>query len=614
VSEELLQGIAIVLALGMAAQWLAWRVRLPSILLLLVFGFAAGRGGLGWLDPHDLLGDLLLPVVSVSAAIILFEGGLTLGFGELKEYGKVVFRLVTVGLLVTWGLATAAALLLLGLSTGVSVLLGAILTVSGPTVVMPLLRHIRPRGAVGTVLKWEGIVIDPLGAALAVLVFEGLLLGGFGDAAPHALRGIVLTIVVGGVIGLAGAWLLIFLLRRYWIPDYLHNPIALALVVASFVASNAIQPDSGLLTVTVLGVALANKASVSVRHIVEFKENLRVLLISSVFILLAAGVGVEDFEALDIGALAFVLLLILVVRPLSVLACTWGSSLTARERIFLSWLFPRGIVAAAVASVFALRLQEAEIAGADQLVPLTFLVIVGTVLVYGLTAPRLARQLGLATPNPQGVVLVGAHAWARDMAAALQEAGIEVLLVDTNRKNVLAARMAHLPAWYGSALAEHAIEEMDLSGMGRLFALTPNEEVNTLTLLHYLHLFGRERLYQLAPAALDSTRSRAVPEEFRGRTLFSEDQPYAALSSRYGRGARVKATPLTEAFGFEAFREHHGERALPLFTVSETAQLTVATADRPLKPVAGQVLIALVDPDPDASTRTDRKADAPGAT
>lgn len=591
--DNLLSSLTLVVLLGMAAQWLAWRLRLPSILLLLVFGFFSGPEWLGLVDPDALLGDLLLPLVSISAALILFEGGLSLSFREVRTAAGVVSRLVTLGLLITWGLATLAARYLLDLPLGLSVLIAAIVTVSGPTVVLPLLHHIRPRGAVGPILKWEGIVIDPIGAVLAVLVFEALLVGNVREAAPHALLGVLLTLGVGGAAGLVGAGLLLFLLKRYWIPDYLHNPAALATVVAAFAASNAVQEESGLLAVTILGVIMANRASVSVRHIVEFKENLRVLLLSGIFILLAARLDLESFAQFDVGAVYFLAALILVVRPVGVFACTWRSSLTMTERVLLAWMFPRGIVAAAVASVFALRLEEAAIPGSEILVPLTFLVIVGTVVIYGFTTEPLARVLQLANPNPQGVLMVGAHSWARQLAAALHEAEIPVVLVDTNRHNLASARMLGLRTWYGSALAEHAIEEMELTDLGRLFAVTPNDEVNTLTALHYLHIFGREKIYQLAPEAKASARSASAPADFRGRTLFAPDADYWSIGARFSRGATVKATGLTEKFTFDDFLALHGDDAL-LVGAKEGGTLTVSTVDKPLKPAAGQTLIAIV--------------------
>jgi hypothetical protein len=388
------------------------------------------------------------------------------------------------------------------------------------------------------------------------------------------------------------------MLKRYWIPDHLHNPITLTMVVAVFGVSNAFRHESGLLAVTLMGFVAANQASVSVRHILVFKENLRVLLISGLFLLLASRLSLDDLRTLDPGAFLFLAALVLLVRPLAVLASTAGTDLTRAERIFLAWLCPRGIVAAAVASVFALGLDPVTHPGAERLVPLTFLVIVGTVVVYGLTSGWIARRLGLALPRPQGVLFVGAHAGARDVAAALQAEGVPVVLVDANRRNVAAARMAHLPARVGNALDDDFLERLDLAEIGRVLAMTPNDEVNSLVAVHHVHDFGRSEVYQLARETVQTKGGGAASPELRGRTLFAADADYYHLSGRFARG-RVKTTKLTDQFDFDAFREQHGERSLPLFSIGANGTLTVATAEQPLAPRPGDKVVAVVEPAPE---------------
>ena len=594
--------IAMLLFLGMAAQWVAWRVRVPAIILLLLVGFACGEdrfdvGIAGLLAP-----DLLSAVVSISVAIILFEGGLSLRMADLKQHGRVVTRLITVGALVTWALSTAAAVLIIGLPFKVALLLGAILIVSGPTVVLPMLRHINPRGRTGPILTWEGIAIDPVGAVLAVLVFEGFGLAGTA-ATGHALIGLLKTVVIGGGLGAFGGWALVKLLKHYILPDHLQIPAAVGMVVGIFVLSNWGQHESGLLAVTVMGVWAAN-SGVSVSHILEFKEHLRVLLISSLFILLASQLGNEDIGQFDFTWLLFLAALLFIVRPATVWVSTMGSKLSRNERIFLAWMCPRGIVAAAVASVFGLALKG-QVEGAELLVPLTFMVIVGTVVVYGLTAGPLARRLGLAIPNPQGVLMIGAHAWARDMAKAMQQEGIQVRLVDVNRRNVMAARMAEIPVTRANVLDGHAAEELDLFGIGRVFALTQNDEVNTLVALRFAHRFGRSRTYRLPT---DTVPSKQKPQEKEGaqeggRLLFGPNADYFDLSARFGRG-RIRVTTLSEAFDYEAFLAAHGDHALPLFSIDAEKRLTVATVDKPLAPKPGEKVVALVDDATPASEGT----------
>ncbi|RMF60442.1 MAG: hypothetical protein D6743_14920, partial [Calditrichaeota bacterium] len=272
-AEHTLTRLASIVVLGIGAQWLAWRLKLPSILFLLVLGFVAGPVS-GFLHPDALLGDLLFPVVSVSVAVILFEGGLTLKLPELRGIGGVVLKLVSLGVLVTWFLLSATAYLLLGLNLELSILLGAILVVTGPTVIGPMLRHIRPTAKVGNILKWEGIVIDPIGALLAVLVFEAVVAGETQRAGVLVVTSLLKTIFIGGSVGLLTAGALVFLLKRYWIPDFLQETVTLMLVIVAFVVSNHFQSESGLFSVTLMGMALDNQRAVTVKHILKFGENL----------------------------------------------------------------------------------------------------------------------------------------------------------------------------------------------------------------------------------------------------------------------------------------------------------------------------------------------------
>lgn len=593
--RSLFVGLAAIFVLGIGAQWLAWRLRLPSILLLLLLGFVAGPVT-HLVNPKELLGDLLFPLVSVSVGLILFEGGLTLRLKELQGTGRALLGLLTVGAGITWVLAAAAAYLLLDMRLSMALLLGAILVVTGPTVVIPMLRHIRPSGAVGPLAKWEGIIIDPIGALLAVLVFEVETLlqqEAYVSATSAALAGLGRTLLVGCGTGVAGAWLLRTLLVRHWVPDLLDSPMVLMVVVATFTGANLLQSESGLVAVTLMGVLLANQNRVPMKPILEFKERLSVLLVSSLFILLGARLEVSHFAALSWRGPVFVALLILVVRPVSVLCATAFAGLRWNERAFLAWLAPRGIVAAAVASVFALRLEQDT---ASALVPATFLVIVGTVAVYGLTAFPLARRLGLATSTPQGVLMASAHPGARAIAHELAKAGFRVLLVDNNYHHIQTARMEGLETCHDSVLSEYVREELDLWELGRLLALTPNDEVNSLACLNFSEVFGRSEVYRIATRAPAGSRSATTTTHFSGRLLFGNDVTYEYLDERFAAGAVVKRTRLTKEFDFERFRQQYGDSAVPLCAVTESGKLIVATAEQPLVPKPGQTVIALVDP------------------
>ncbi|HMB92839.1 MAG TPA: cation:proton antiporter [Rhodothermales bacterium] len=601
-TEHILVGIVSVIVLGISAQWIAWRFKMPSILLLLIFGFVAGPIT-GWLPPSSLQGDWLFAFVSLSIGVILFEGGLSLRLSELREVGKAVFNLITIGVLVTWALVGLAAYYIAGFNLGLSILIGAILTVTGPTVVIPLLRHVRPSGRVGAVAKWEGITIDPVGAILAVLVLETILLlnqtgetGSVGEAAFHAVEGLLLTIFISVGISVIGATLLILLLYRRLVPDYLQNAVALMIVVGTFALSNVLQEESGLLEVTLMGIIMANQKWVPVRRIMEFKENLQVLLIASLFILLSARLELSALDYIDTNALIFLGVLILVIRPIAVAISSLGTRLEWREQAFLAWLAPRGIVAAAVASLFAFRLQPIYPSEAGALVPIVFLVIVGTVAVYGLTISPLARYLKLAHPNPQGVLFLGAHPWAQQIAVALHKLEFKVLVIDSNTKNIEQARRKGLPAEVANALSESTVDDLDLGGIGRFIALTPNDEINSLAALNFTEVFESTSVFQLA-ARPESRQEQGeeLPQHLRGRPLFGESTTFATFNDRFRSGGEVATLELTEEFTYSALQSRYDDGAVLLFVV-RGSDLLVHSEEGQIEPAVGDTVVVFLPP------------------
>lgn len=574
-TDALLIAISVVFVLGIGAQWLAWRFRLPSILLLLVCGFLAGPVT-GFIDPAMLQGNWLFPFVSLSVGIILFEGGLSLKSDEFREVGAAVRNLITVGVLFTGVAAAIGAHYLVGFGWPVSIVVGALLTVTGPTVVIPLLRHVRPSGRVGTIAKWEGITIDPIGAILAVLVVESVVLIYDPSSAAHVggdsgvsgvigslIKGLLYEAVVGVGMSVIGAGFLILVLRRGLVPDWLLNAFVLMVVVAVFAVSNSLKHEAGLLSTTLLGIMMANQKKVSVHKVIEFKEDLRVLLIAILFIVLSARLELSSLGYLHVGVFLFLGLLMLVVRPIAVMISSIGTRLNWKEQAFLAWLAPRGIVAAAVASLFSFRLAEVFPEDASGIVPVVFLVIVGTVAVYGLTISPLARWLGLAQPDPQGAVFIGAHSWARKMATEVKDAGFKVVVLDANPKNVRYARQEGLVALRANVLSEGILDDLDLSGVGRLIALTPNDEVNSLAALHFNEVFESTELFQL-PSRTERGGESDLPIHLRGRTLFASSATYLSLSDRFQNGATVSTVDISEQTPMSKFRNQN-EDVLPLF-------------------------------------------------
>lgn len=617
--ERLFQYLAAVPVLGVFAQWLAWRIKLPSILVLLLFGIILGR----IVKIDDLLvptseassteaSRLLFPFVSLSVAVIMFEGGLSLRLRELRDSGRAVLHMVTIGAVVSWILTALIAWLILGLDHRLAILLGAILVVTGPTVVQPLLRHIRPTRRVAALVKWEGIVIDPVGAMLAVLVFEELLnperlqVSAEGWHASTELLSaaqlILATLGVGSVIGVGLGVVLIWGVSRFLIPDHLYGVVFLAAAFLSFAVSNYFVHESGLVAVTILGILLANQRRISMEQVIEFKEHLGVFLISCLFIVLGSRLDLSEIAELGWRGVAFLAAMILLVRPLSVAVGCIGTRLPYRERLFLAGLAPRGIVAAAVTSIFALRIasdpQLAQVSPelveqAARLVPATFLVIIGTVLVYGLTAAPLARRLRLADDAPQGLLIAGAETWIQQFAKTIMKSGVAVKLVDTNYRNVANARMNGIPAHCANVLSEEVREGIDLAGIGRLLAMTGNDEVNVLATREFAHWFGRANVYALPPNN-QSSGLRAAALHRRGRELFGEGLNQRAIATLVEQGYEMRATSITETYTYQDFLASQGETGYALVWIDSQKRLTLATNKQPLKPQGRGTLISLL--------------------
>jgi len=497
--REVINGIVTLVALGAGAQWLAWRLKMPSILVLLAVGFTAGPIT-GIFEPQAVLGSLTFPFVSLAAAVVLFEGGLTASWDEIRGVAKPVRRLIVIGIPITWGLLSIAGYYLLELRVELALLLGAILVVTGPTVIGPLLRHARPRGKVGSVLKLEGIINDPIGAILALLVFQGIKAEEIDRAFSVISGGILKAVLLSCALGFAAAFLFVRFRERNLVPEVLHNAFVLPIVLVVYAAANEIQAESGLLAVTVMGIALGSQKRISIEKSLEFTEHARILLISALFILLTARMEISDITSLPLAVLGFVAVVILLARPLSVWPSTWRSGLSRRERVFLSAMAPRGVVAAAVSSLFALELVAAGYEGAAILMPVTFAVIALTVLVSGVLAVPLVNLLGLAQTSPQGVLFLGANQVGRMIAKALQRRGFRVLMVDSDLAKVKLARELGLESVAGELLSHRVLRRLDLDGIGHLVALTPNDDVNMLAVAHFRSLFGEFNLHQVQPS------------------------------------------------------------------------------------------------------------------
>jgi NhaP-type Na+/H+ or K+/H+ antiporter len=570
--------IAGVVAVGVLVLWIAARLQLPAIVLLLATGLLAGPV-LGWLDPRALFGELLRPFVSLGVGFVLFEGGLSLRLREVRRLGRPIFALVLGGLVLTFALASVLAHRIAGLSWATSAVIASVLVVTGPTVIRPMLRHARLARRPALLLKWEGIVNDPLGALLAVIVLEAFVALSSVHDARHSLGAIPLQVVTAGLFGLFAGLAFARMLDRGWIPEHLKTPAIVGGVVAVFAGAEALYDEAGLLGVTVMGVVLANVGSPNVESIRHFKEDVTTLLVSSLFLVLSASLRHEDLRILSVPLVLFVLAVVFVVRPLAVWGALYASGLPWREKLLIGWIAPRGVVAAAMGAALAPRLADAGYADADRLVPVLFGVILTTVVLHGVTVRPLAKRLGLAHEGAEGVLLVGAANWVVELARALGEAGTDAVVVHSDYRQTTRARVLGVEAAYGEILDEDTLDELPLERLSWALACTSDDSYNALVCVSLHKVFGRERVLQLASA-------KAAEEEaerpLRGRAPWGAEATFSRISSLYWAGRRFRATTLTEQFGWNAFRERNPD-ALALFTARE-GRLAPVEPDQPVEP------------------------------
>ena len=541
---------ALIGALGIGSQWLAWRLRLPAIVLMLAAGLLAGPG-LGLINPAKEFGDLFTPVISIAVAVILFEGGLTLNFRELRETGEGVRRLFFLGAPLAWIFSTAAIYYGAGLSFESSVVFGGILIVTGPTVVTPLLRQARLSSKPSGILRWEAIVNDPVGALAAVLAFEVFSAlsgaGTLGEALWHLAYGIAIALAAGFIAGKGVAWAF----RNGHVPEYMKVPVLFGMVLVVYVATDSILHESGLLAVTVMGIVLANAHLPSFTELRRFKEHITIILVSGVFIMLAASLERSMIAALDLRALVFVLAIMFVARPLAVMLSLVGTDLTLAEKGIIAWIGPRGVVAVAVSGLFGARLVELGVEDAAMLAPLAFAIVTATVLAHGFSIGPLSRAWGLTSTSPPGVMIIGSSDWTIDLARELKEAGLPVMISDRNYFSLWPARDAGLEVFHGEILSEAAEHTVPMSRYGSLITATNNDAYNALICTDFGPEFGRGNVFQVGRhEAREGFRD--MPSTLGGRT-FGDGKSYENIASRFREGWSFVRTGLTEEYPLETY-------------------------------------------------------------
>ena len=533
--------LASILILGILAQWFAWKIKVPAILPLIIIGLIAGpistfftSDGTKWIEPiykesihHGIFpGEIMYYFVTLSIGIILFEGGLTLKLKEVKGLSISIGRLISVGSAVTFFGAGVVAHFLMGLNWPMSFLFSSLIIVTGPTVISPILRNLPLKKDIATILKWEGILIDPIGALVAILVFEFIITGAHSNfIMEHALGQFGRIIVTGVSFGFTAAYALAYAIRKKYIPHYLLNVIVLAIVMLDFVASDALAGESGLLAVVIMGMVLGNFDLNELKGILDFKESLSVLLISLLFIFLSANIEVEQLQfLLDWRVGVLFLIIILLIRPLGVFLSTYNTGLTRNEKLFISWIGPRGIVAAGIASLFGMRLQGV-IEGAEYITPLVFMVVSGTVFVNASSAKWVAGKLGVGFNKSDGILIIGANIASRRIASYIAGLQKHVVLVDSNKMAVENAKALDLEAYEVDIYSDDFSDRVGISDIGYVMALTASSEVNKYAIERFSQSYGNKGSFRLL-----SYQEMQLPEEQRPKDgLFSCNDDFINL-------------------------------------------------------------------------------------
>lgn len=588
--------IAMVGILGIGAQWLAWRTGWPAIVLMLAAGFLAGPV-LGVFDPEHAFGSLLEPMVAIGVALILFEGGLSLDFRELRHTGSAVMRLATVGVILGWLFGALAGIYIAGLAPEVAILFGGILVVTGPTVVIPLLRQSSVQSRPASILKWEAIVNDPTGALCAVIAYEYFrkVAESPGASLFEVVPPLIIAAVIAGLIGYVAAVAIAWAFPRGAVPEYLKVPVLLTTVICVFVISNLIEHEAGLVAVTVMGVALANMNVSSLRSIHPFKENVAVLLVSGIFILLSASLEPADVRYFNWSIALFLLALLFVVRPATIILSLLGSSIPWNERLFLAWIAPRGIVLVAISGLFALRLSELGFSDGNLLIGLSFAVVVVTIVAHGFTVDIVARWLNVKGASRPGILFVGSTPWTIALAEQIRDLKAPVLVVDASWQRLGLARQKGLPFYHGEILNEATEHNLELAPYQNLVAATENEAYNTLVCNEFAHEIGRDKVFQLGESA-DEDDKHALPIGLRGRALFESGFGVEDVNERQAQGWVFRKTKLSDEFDFEAAQERLPEAANMLLLMRENGTIRFFThAARP-EPRAGDTIISFSPP------------------
>ena len=594
---NLLFEISLIGLLGIASQWAAWRFRLPAIVVMSIVGLLAGPI-FGIMDPEKDFGDLYSPIISAAVAIILFEGSLNLSFKELRGVGRPIFRISTVGAFIAWIAGSLTAHYIAGLSWPVAFVIGGLFIVTGPTVIMPLLRQAKLKPRPAKVLKWEGIIVDPIGALLAVFAFEIITVITADN--PNGMQLVLFfaasffAIFLGWALGRGVGWMF----ETGHVPEFLKSPVIVVTVIFCFTFADIIMHETGLLSVTAMGITLANMGIDSISDMRHFKENISVLLISTIFIMLTASLEMETLlQIFNLNIIGYVVLMMIVVRPLSIFLSTIGTALTLNEKILLGWIAPRGIVALTVSSYFATILLDAGYEDAQILTTLTFALVFITVMFHGFSIGWLAKKLNLSSEGKPGALIIGSNPFTVRLADSLKKSNIPVIIVDSSWQNLSLARKADVPFYRGDMLSEQTEHHLDTIPYDYLLAITEDHAYNSLTCTTFLPEYGRTNVFKISPYTyFDNGYSSGVVSKVGGRILFDRKFSLDDLIQKVEEGFVFRQTTLTEKYGLKQYLRDKDNETVFLYLIRPSGVLKFFSEEMRTVPSVGDKIVSLTPP------------------
>ncbi|MEI3604289.1 sodium:proton antiporter [Pseudogracilibacillus sp. SE30717A] len=580
--------------LGILSQWLAWKYSLPAIVIMSAAGLLVGPV-FGIMNPEESFGALYDPIISVAVAIILFEGSLNLSFKELRGLGKPIFRIATLGAFIAWILGSLTAHYMAGLSWEVAFVIGGLFIVTGPTVIMPLLRQSKLKPRPAKILKWEGIIVDPIGVLLAVFAFEIITFftSDVKDGSTLLMFFIASTFAVffGWFCGRTIGWMF----EIGYIPEFLKSPVVFAVVIFCFTLPDEITHGTGLLSVTAMGMTLANIGISSLNDFRHFKENVSILLISGIFIMLAASLKLETIlQIFSLNILGYVLFMMFAVRPLSIFLSTIGSGLTLQEKSLVGWIAPRGIVALTVSSYFATILEDAGYEDASLLTTLTFGLVIFTVIAHGFSLGPLAKKLHLSLEGKPGIIIVGSNPFTVELAKSFVKTGSPVLIVDSSWENLRYARNAGISFYHGEILSEQTEYNLDTIPYDFIIAATTYDSYNSLVCTTFMPEYGRTNVFKVDPG--EEGKNKDIVDRVGGRSLCKEEISLDELNDKISNHYLFRQTMLTEHFNYEQFKEEKDAESVYLYFVKPSGQIYFYADDMRVTPSVGDTVISLTPP------------------